>query len=64
MLLLGKCYDNKMVKSLVDPTIIPLVGNRGGQPQQRKKKDIKTMQTNLSEKKSGKLEKRLDSNIK
>ena len=31
MLLLVKCYDNKMVKSLVDSTIIPLVGNRGGE---------------------------------
>ena len=32
MLLLVKCYDNKMVESLVDPTIIPLVGARGGEP--------------------------------
>ena len=29
MLLLVKCYDNKIVKSLVDLTIILLVGARG-----------------------------------
>ena len=31
-LLLVTCYDNKKVKSLADPTIIPLVGARGGKP--------------------------------
>ena len=33
-----KCYDNKMVKSLVDLTIIPLVGARGGVPTKHKQK--------------------------
>ena len=32
MLFVVKCYDNKMVKSLIDPTIIPLIGARGGEP--------------------------------
>ena len=36
MLLLVKCYDNKMFKSLVDPTNIPFVGNGGGEPATKK----------------------------
>ena len=31
MLLLVKCYDNKMFKTLVDPTNIPWVGNGVGE---------------------------------
>ena len=30
VLLLVKCYDNKMVRSLVDLTILSFVGARGG----------------------------------
>ena len=32
MLLLVKCYDKKKVKSLVDLTIINVVGSWGGKP--------------------------------
>ena len=32
MLLLVKCYDNELVKSLIHPTIIPLVWDMGGDP--------------------------------
>ena len=38
MLLLVKCYDNKMVKSLGDSTIFLLVGAKGGEPTKKEKK--------------------------
>ena len=47
MPLLVKYFDNTMVKSLVDPTIMTLVGASGGKPKKKKCLDLFTLIGNL-----------------